>query len=82
MHRQTNEGWIKTQQTTKQQKLKTKKVLQMDGMFYKVNTDDRHVIWQSEVFATEEEAKAEMRAKLRTTMRRLFSLEKKVGQLS
>lgn len=24
-----------------------------------VNTDDRHVIWQSEVFSTEEEAKAE-----------------------
>ena len=25
-----------------------------------VNTDDRQVIWQSEAFATEEEAKAEM----------------------
>ena len=25
-----------------------------------VNSDDRHVIWQSEVFATEEEAKTEM----------------------
>lgn len=29
-----------------------------------VNSDDRHVIWQSEVFATEEEAKAEMESQI------------------
>lgn len=27
-----------------------------------VNSDDHHVIWQSEVFATEEEANAEMKS--------------------
>lgn len=30
-----------------------------------VNTDDSHVIWQSEVFATEEEAKAEMEIQIK-----------------